>query len=296
MLDSTVSSHYKELDFLLFGAIKAGTTSLFHYLRYHPQLYLPAGKELPFFNKPSFSSGWDAFACQYFANADDNLLWGKITPSYMPYPNVPERIYRLMPNVKLIALLRNPTARAYSHYLMEVRTGRVQKSFDELIKDELKNTRTQSTYLLAHGNYGANIERYLQEFPREQMLILLTDDLERQPQMVLDTILEFLGLSSGYSPHNLDKKYHQGGTSRHTILKDSIRRNKPLIWFLQRLPEEKKSALKFWYNTQFSIKRAAKPELDAEPHQRLVDYYQDDVAKLQSLTGCSIPWPEFLST
>src|SRR6266487_1947701 len=114
----------KCLDFIIIGAQKAGTTSLYHYLREHPGIYMPPEKEAPFFtSKGSFLRDWEQFAADYFGAASVEQRWGKATPAYMADPRVAARIHSLMPRVLLIALLRNPVERAYSHYMMSVRRG-----------------------------------------------------------------------------------------------------------------------------------------------------------------------------
>ena len=189
----------KPLDFLVVGAVKSGTTALFHYLRHHPQIYLPPEKELGFFsNEEWFAKGWDRFVHEFFRHAPIDTLWGKVTPQYMAYPQVPERIFKCMPNVKLIALLRNPVDRAFSHYRMAVRTGAEVRDFAHVISDQL--TQLDAVNFLTLGQYGRILKSFLRFFPGEQLILLFTDDLNERPQSVLDSILTYLGLEAGFSP------------------------------------------------------------------------------------------------
>ena len=108
----------KPLDFLIIGAQKCATTSLFEHLKAHPDIAMPVEKEVPFFtNKSCTVDDWGEFAGQHFAGCD-NQLWGKATPQYMCDPTTAARIHALMPDTKLIAILRDPVERTWSHYQM----------------------------------------------------------------------------------------------------------------------------------------------------------------------------------
>ena len=114
----------KPLDFLIIGAQKSGTTSLFKYLNQHPDIAMPADKEAPYFtNDELYSAGWQHYLGNYFTGYDQELLWGTASPQYMSDLRAAERITRDLPNTRLIAILRNPIERAYSHYLMQKRRG-----------------------------------------------------------------------------------------------------------------------------------------------------------------------------
>ncbi len=187
----------KPLDFLVIGAHKAATTSLFHYLRRHPQLFLPSEKEAGFFsNDYWWERGWDAFAYEFFGQTSAKALWGKVTPQYMAYPEVPARIRAVMPDVKLVAILRNPVDRAYSHYRMAVRTRAEKRSFDDAVMALQLNPHDPTGYL-ALGQYGRILSAYLTLFPRTQLLILFSEDLEKRPKVLLDALVRYLELTLG---------------------------------------------------------------------------------------------------
>jgi sulfotransferase family protein len=198
----------KPLDFLVIGAAKSGTTALFYYLRDHPNIYLPPEKEVSFFsNEDWLTKGWDAFVHEFFRHAPRNALWGKVTPHYMAYPHVPERLFNMMPQVKLIALLRNPVDRAFSHYRMAIRTGAESRDFSEVVSEQL--AQLSSVNFLTLGEYGRILRSFFRLFPARQLRIFFTDDLEASPDSLVNSILTYLGLESGFSPANLGKRYHQ---------------------------------------------------------------------------------------
>ena len=206
-------------DFIILGAQKAGTTSLHAYLREHPDVLPCAWKEVHFFDGRNYRRG-EAWYRRQFLNADDlralpkfrgrRLIGGEATPYYLFQPQVPERIAKHVPKAKLIALLRNPIARAYSQYQHNVRRDKEPLSFadalkreDELLPLEHERKKADPAYRSeAHhrfsyklrGCYAEQIERYYRFFPREQLLIVKSEDLFERPQETYASILDFLDL------------------------------------------------------------------------------------------------------
>lgn len=217
----------RPLDFLIIGAQKGGTTSLFRYLASHPEVYLPPEKEAPFFHRDElYARGWDAFARERFADAPPHARWGKATPHYMCDARVPARIHATMPDVRLIALLRHPVERAYSHYLMSRRRGHVARPFDEVVAEQLEPAALERARALpatpeheracyvAWGEYGRILGGFLEHFPREQLLALFTDDLARDPQGTLERVYAYLGVRGGVIPPELGARFNVGGSRR----------------------------------------------------------------------------------
>lgn len=154
-------------DFLVIGAVKAGTTWLWHVLRNHPGLYLPANrKELRFFNE-RWREGVDWYA-SWFVSAGDRVA-GEVSPEYLHFEPAAERVHAVVPDVKLIAVLRDPVERAFSHVRMHCKRGTVAASkIDDAVLQPL---------FLEPGFYGKHIARYLDIFPRKQLLVLRFEDL-----------------------------------------------------------------------------------------------------------------------
>ena len=177
-------------DFLLIGAMKSGSTTLYHHLREHPRLFLPAYKEPEFFVS---GKGWERGVDWYsglFADARSDQLVGEGSTSYTKpteFPGVPERIRSVVPQVRLVYLLREPVARMRSMYAHMVLTGRERRPVDEALL-------TDETYL-APSRYADNIRRYLDVFPREQLHVMLTDDLQADPVAAVGGVTAFLGLA-----------------------------------------------------------------------------------------------------
>ena len=200
-------------DFLVIGAQKAGTTALYAYLRWHPGIAGPSWKEVSFFDRHWWrGEAW--YRGQFPLRAGERLV-GEASPSYLFHPLAPERARSLVPEAKLVALLRDPVDRAYSQYQHEVALGREPLSFEDalaaederlvgeverLIEDPRAFSRAwwDHTYT-ARGRYAEQLERWLEAFPSEQLLVVRTEDLGERPAETYGSILAFLGAE----PHQL---------------------------------------------------------------------------------------------
>ncbi|WP_017715481.1 sulfotransferase domain-containing protein [Kamptonema formosum] len=197
-------------DFLIIGAQKCGTTSLYHYLIQHPQIRPAAQKELHFFDL-FFSKGVEWYLEQFpRRTAGAGWLTGESSPYYIFHPLVPQRVWRLFPEVKLIVLLREPVARAWSHYHHEVRLGYEKLSFEDAIaleperlKGETEKILADETYYsfnhqhctyLSRGAYAEQLLSWMELFPKKQFLILKSEDFYANPAESVKQVFEFLGL------------------------------------------------------------------------------------------------------
>lgn len=298
----------KDLDFLGIGAPKSGTTSLFHYIRSHPELYIPFGKDAPFFcDEQLYQDGWGPFAARTFEGAPRDRLWGKITPQYMGDPRVADRIYRTMPRVRLLVLLRNPIERAFSDWRMRRReSGRESRAFAEVVEDQLDPTALREAracrygevdpkhLVVARGEYGRILAPFFDRFPREQIHVQFTDDLARSPSSVVRSVLEFLELSTDHEPRALGKRFHRGGERR--ILKGlvSAAANRRLLrtgW--RTLPRSWRISLFYWLSQDLGIVRSKAPSISPETRQRLRTFYRPDIEWLEALLRRPVPWNEF---
>jgi hypothetical protein len=202
-------------NFLIIGAQKAGTTALYAYLREHPAVVGPAWKEVSFFDRHYWrGEAW------YRGNFPSRLnvrrararggvepLVGEASPSYLFHPQAPERAASLLPDLRVIALVRNPIDRALSHYHHEVALGREPLTFEQALDQEeqrlqgelerMRNPRYFShawwnyTYR-SRGRYAEQLERWLNVVPGERMLIVPSEDLLDKPARTYAQVLEFL--------------------------------------------------------------------------------------------------------
>ena len=185
-------------DFLGLGTQKGGTTTLHRLLGKHPDVFLPACKEVHFFDQ-NYSAG-EAWYREHFQAARADQRCGDITPFYLFHPDVPERIYQHIPNARLIVLLRDPVERAISQVFHAQRLGFEPLPIDEALAAEQSRLATGDPYsfqkhsYLSRSRYLEQLDRYEALFPREQLLILRSEDLFSTPERIWQELLSFLEL------------------------------------------------------------------------------------------------------
>ncbi|ACK72573.1 sulfotransferase [Gloeothece citriformis PCC 7424] len=207
-------------DFLIVGAQKAGTTSLYYYLKQHPQIMGASQNEVHFFDykfhkglllyKSYFPTQREIYQKQ--EKLEKKVLTGETSPYYLFHPLVPKRIATLLPEVKIIIILRNPVARTYSHYQHEVRKGRETLTFEEALKQEKNRLKGEVDKIMSKENYYSynhacfayierskyieQIKKYCELLKQENLLILSSEEFFYNPQEVYNEVLKFLGLDS----------------------------------------------------------------------------------------------------
>jgi hypothetical protein len=245
-------------DFLILGAQKAGTTALYAYLRWHPQITGPSFKEVSFFDR-HYVRGERWYRAHLPIRRSG--LVGEASPSYLFHPLAPERVAGMLPRARLIALLRNPIDRAFSHYQHEVALGREQLSFedalaheDERMEGELERMLRDPAYFsdawwnytyAARGRYAEQLERWLAAFPREQLLVLFTEELAADTPGTYRRVLDFLDVESlGLDdyPRIFEREYGGMEPATRAGLEDGfVEPNRRLAELLEReLPWSKK--------------------------------------------------------
>ena len=201
---------------LIIGAQKSGTTSLYQYLVAHPDVVPPLTKEVHFFDlHHARGAGWYRGCFPYSHLLRDGSLTLEASPYYLVHPLAPLRAAQLLPQVKLIAILRNPVDRALSHYQHEVQKGREPLSVADAIEqesvrlagEEKRLTEDPTYYSYNHhrysyirrGLYLEQLRRWAQHFRRDQLLVLQSERLFRDPRKVMANVHGFLELQ----PHHL---------------------------------------------------------------------------------------------
>lgn len=199
-------------DFLVIGAQKSGTTSLFDHLAQHPRIRPSATKEIHYFDR-EYGRGerWyrGHFALQRQAHRS-GLVTGEATPAYLVFPPAAARAHQLVPRARLVAVVRDPVDRAYSHYQHEVAKGFEHHSFEEALAREPQRLEAPSdrrpagpeslSHALEHhsyltrGQYAEQLERWLEHFPPEQLLVLAAEELYRDPPAAVARVVDHLGL------------------------------------------------------------------------------------------------------
>jgi len=199
-----------QVDFIGIGAQKSGTTWIAQCLKEHPQICTPLKKELHFFDKPyNYRKGIDFYA-SFFDHYSEGELKGEFSPGYLYYEHSAFRINEYFPNVKLIACLRNPIERAYSHYRSASGRGRmsVYKSFEDAVQ--------KNPILTDKSFYYLQLKRFYDLFPEENILVLIYDDLKKDPIKFMKTVYSFLDVDDNFIAPSAEKRIGATGKNKST--------------------------------------------------------------------------------
>lgn len=264
--------------FLIVGAAKAGTTSLWKYCDEHPQVFMSRIKECNFFSfgdpvietpgrPPRFAVETLEEYRKLFDDVRDEIAIGEASPEYLRSPQAPGRIDALLPGVKIVVSLREPASRAYSGYLMHVRQGRESANGDEAFA--VRSRRIQ------YGMYFEPLKRYYDRFGRDRIHVCLFDDLTRDAAGVMAALFRFLDVDDTCRPdvrrkHNVGSLAKAGWIGARLVAPISSR------GLGQHLPE--------WaHRLGRRLLLRSTPGCPAELRDRLRGIFRDDVLKVQDL-------------
>lgn len=292
-------------NFLVIGAGKSGTTSLYHYCKEHPEVYMSPVKEPRFFafegQKLDFRGPGDQEMNSRMSSArvitdikeyevlfrgvTDEKAVGEASPAYLHNPEAPGRIKKRIPDAKLVAILRNPADRAYSAFLHQVRHGREPcQEFTEALREE--GARAQKNWApnwryKGIGFYHAHLKRYFETFGPDRIRVYLHEDLKRNPAGTMRDVYRFVGVDDSFRPDTATR-HNEAGVLRNGLLRAAVSRSGALIPAvknaLQMLPAE----------TRGRIRKSVfvePPPLDPKVRGELLEEYREDILKLQDLIG-----------
>lgn len=201
------------------GAQKCASTWLHRILAEHPQVAVPAEKEIDFFSY-RYDHGFQWYERCFEDAGPGSLARGEISPSYFCDPSAPARLARYAPDVKILLSLRDPVQRALSNHRHEVREGHLAGR-DLSFEAGLAN----NPMYVEQGRYATHLKRWLRHFPQEQILVVLMEDVEAEPAAVCRAVYGFLDVDDGYVPVGLRERYNRSFVSRSrwlTQVKDSV--------------------------------------------------------------------------
>jgi len=193
------------VDFVICGTQKGGTSALESYLKEHPAICMANRKEVHFFdNEIFFTEGKPDYSAYHscFSPEPHHQRMGEATPVYMYWRDAPRRMWEYNPNMKLIAVLRNPIERAYSHWNMERSRNFETLPFLEAIKQERQRCREALPFQHAvysyvdRGFYLSQLRRLWQYFTKDNVLVLKNEKLRAQPNEVVKTVCGFIGVEA----------------------------------------------------------------------------------------------------
>jgi hypothetical protein len=274
-------------DFIGIGAQRAGTSWMYACLYEHPHICMPR-KEINFFSRDRNWTRGFAWYERIFAECRPDALSGEFSTSYLTTADTPARIRTRYPDARLIVSLRHPVERAYSSYLNDIVAGEVPQTrgFSEALE-------THPEYLEA-GRYASHLQRFLDLFPREQLLVSIFDDARRNPLGAVQDIYRFLGVDSAFRPSMLDRRVGVSRVPRsqwfeRMLLNTSgaFRSRRPLrrLWWIAKklgMGDTLRSL-----NTRRS--GAASDGLDPAERRRLLPQFEPEIDALEELLHRELP-------
>lgn len=282
-------------NFLVIGAEKGGTTWLHTQLKKHPDIFLPNSKEVHFFNKYNsnfvahdyFKFGLNWY-CNFFKDYKKQKAIGEVTPMYICDAEAPLRIKQTLPDVKLIAILRNPVQRAYSHYWMAKHKNHTALSFDGVIEQE-------EPRFIKRGLYYQQLKTYYELFKPQQIMVLFYEELFKDPAYWLLQICKFLEVNNDYyeNDKSIHDKVFQSSAyksafflNKQNYIVHQMRRNKALSYLLNWLK------LKGVSDKIKSMNTVEKSYVQISENNAITlqDYYQKDLKALSSLLKRELPF------
>jgi len=277
-------------NFFIVGAPKAGTTSLYYYLKRHPDVFMSPIKEPNFFaydetvkqnlyHKEKGVGTLEEYK-KLFATANGHhKAIGEASVSYLFYPSVAERIKLMVPEARIIMSLRNPIERAYSHYYMEHKLGYVSESFEDIVfkKSKHRNAHLYYQQYVELGLYHEQVKRYLDAFGPEQVKIFIQDDLNNKLESMVLSVFDFLGLEKTHMP-GLEARFNTYSIPRNSFFR-KLYSQKQLRAFAKKLvPAGKVEAVKSIFLT-----RDKKEDKNIAIVKELKRIYTPDIKELEKL-------------
>jgi hypothetical protein len=287
-------------DFLILGAPKAGTTAVYHALKQHHDVFMPQQKELRFFAFDGMKIDKDdpvnrkvvtdlGTYERHFSDAKDFQIKGEASPGYLSSEEAPGRINATVPDARLIAILRNPVERAFSHFLFAVQQGYEPRetTFLEALSDpyvDFRGFRRQRPYV-TDGLYGRSLSRYLQLFDRQQIHLIKYEELKVSPQKVLGELCDFLDLDSGGSEpgetNTVGKGYAASGIPKNALL-HTVLKSRWVSWPLKSMFGASKGER---LRAGLIGRNLYKPALSKDEWMQAQEFFQADIEVLEDLIG-----------
>jgi len=281
-------------NFFIVGAPKAGTTSLYHYLEEHPDVYMSPIKETNYFSyneikeqglfyNEEYINTKEQYLAQFTGVKNEKAI-GEASVSYLFYNGVAEKIKAFNPDAKIIIVLRNPVERGFSHYLMDRRLGFVNMSYQDIL-DKKKYDKTGKLYYQQYielGLYYNQLQQYFSVFDKARVKVFLYEDLQKNIQALVKELYNFLEVDADFLP-DLEKKHNAFIAPKNPVIeklyKYKLIRSGAKLFLGSSMQQ-------FMKNNLFSKEK--KPVLDHHLQQQLLDIYKDDIERTAVLINRNI--------
>lgn len=285
-------------DFLVIGAARAGTTALHAHLRQHPDIFMPAHKEPNFFAYEGQTLTCAGPGAEYinnsitdlsryqalFDNAPVDAKLGEASPLYLYSETAPARIKHHVPDAKMVVILRNPIEQAYSHFMYATKQCiENEVNFTNALRLESDRMAQGWQPLFGYSDfprYGEQLARYLDLFPREQILIRRYEDFKSAPTDLLRDIYEFIGVDPAFTP-NVSDRINAGGVPKNQAFQDFLMKSNPVTKAIGLVvPRRTRLRIRDWLASK---NMDAPDEMPADARDILIARLSDDIERLERL-------------
>ena len=298
-------------NFFVVGAGKAGTTSLYHYLRQHPRIYMSPIKEpcyfaseirvenydatlyrqipglspqLPQLTNDGRRSGWLVSELEdyrkLFKDVEAETAIGEASAAYLWSQTAAGNIASCIPDARIIMILRDPSERAFSQYLHQLAVGLIRSTFREHLERCMRNDEGKlGVYypLLEVGLYHRQVKRYLDRFPQNNIRIYWYEEAWGRPDRLLADLFQFLAVDSTFCPDTSRKSLEQKAP-RFPTINYAAKRFHITHWLNEAIPSRLRPPI-----IKFLFRKGRALTMDAKDRRYLIDYYREDVTNLASL-------------
>lgn len=264
-----------DVDFVIIGAAKCATTWLQRSLQRNPAFAMP-DPELHYFSD-EFGRGDEWYLAQ-FEGLQSGTILGEKSNSYLTHPEAAYRMKAALPHARLIVQMRDPVARAYSDYCMLLRRGTVSRD----LARHLDPRRASASRFISHGRYASHLRRFLDLYPRDQILLLIYEDIARDPLGQLRRLSQHVGYDGVLTPPVAEKVKDSAAAVVPLPLRRALKPLRPLLDPFREAPTLRRirDAL---------ARKVEYPPLPADLAARLRDHYAADIAEVEALLGRSLP-------
>ncbi len=295
----------RPLDFAVIGAAKSGTTSLWESARHHPEILAPQDKERSFFNQQDvFDKGLEAFVKRTYPDATPEQKIGVFSPILMSGGTEKLELWvdnmaRTCPDILIVAILRDPIDRALSHFRMAKRSGTVEHgtAFEDYVMSH-KATKARGPWNLpgiVDSNYGRILTTYAERFPREQFLVLYTEQLDRRPLDLYRELFTFLGVDAEYVP-TLPRLNVGGDRARVSAAAlAEITKELNTSVFPHIADKNIRAGFNWWLRNLWNIEpdepgTVVPEELSVKFRAEMAEHFIEDALLLRKAVGTNPPW------
>lgn len=287
------------------GAPKCGTTSLYHYLKQHPEVYLPTRKELHYFTRSELARDTagpgDATVLQHlcadraayeaeYAGAADQPVRGDISPSYFDFAEVAPAMRRELGEARIVILLRDPIAKAFSQYMHLVRDGRETLPFYDALHAEADRARRHWSMIWRYAgssHYAWRLRHYLEAFGVERVRVYRFEDFVADPQAMLADLWRWLGIDPSIRP-DTSRTFNASSQPRSRAVASLISKRSPLAALARAIvPAGLRSRIT---EAVRGLNAGDKARVDERSAAYLRDVFRDDVRETEALLGRPLGW------